>query len=161
MSLRISQFQRQKNLGHFGINDLKFVWEFCLNWMRNQKVVSPCQYRGIPIIMMVSLLSYPDNGNVYTGKDGLYFETGSRYPSIIAHQGAPGSWFNKRCHLTSIGNLIVDIRQSYDRLISTMEFPILVRWHLYIGSGPWINIWTVWEKEFWLCNSHSNQGFHH
>ena len=43
----------------------------------------------------------------------------------------------KRCHLTSIGNPIVEIRRSYDRLISTMGFPIPVRRHLYIESGPW------------------------
>ena len=30
----------------------------------------------------------------------------------------------------------MEIRQSYDCLISTMGFPILVRWHLYIESGP-------------------------
>ena len=30
----------------------------------------------------------------------------------------------------------MEIRRSYDRLISTMGFPILVRWHLYIESGP-------------------------
>ena len=30
----------------------------------------------------------------------------------------------------------MEIRRSYDRLISTMGFPILVRWHLYIKSGP-------------------------
>ena len=30
----------------------------------------------------------------------------------------------------------MEIRQSYDRLISTMGFPILVRWHLYIESAP-------------------------
>ena len=41
-----------------------------------------------------------------------------------------------RCHPASIGNPIKEIRQSYDRLISTMGFPILVRWHLYIESGP-------------------------
>ena len=35
-----------------------------------------------------------------------------------------------------IGNLIVEIRRSYDHLISTMGFPILVRWHFYIESGP-------------------------
>ena len=40
-----------------------------------------------------------------------------------------------RYHFTSIGNLIVEIRRSYDRLISTMGFPILVRWHLCIESG--------------------------
>ena len=41
----------------------------------------------------------------------------------------------KRFHLTSIGNPIMEIRRSYDRLISTMGFPILVRRHLYIESG--------------------------
>ena len=45
-----------------------------------------------------------------------------------------------RWHLTSIGNPIVEIRRSYDRLISTMGFPILVRCHLYIESGP--RCWT-------------------
>ena len=30
----------------------------------------------------------------------------------------------------------MEIRRSHDRLISTMGFPILVRWHLYIESGP-------------------------
>ena len=42
----------------------------------------------------------------------------------------------KRCCLTSIGNLIVEIRRSYDRLISTIGFPIPVRRHLFIESGP-------------------------
>ena len=42
----------------------------------------------------------------------------------------------QRCHLTSIGIPIVEIRRSYDRLISTMGFPILVRLYLYIESGP-------------------------
>ena len=46
----------------------------------------------------------------------------------------------QRCHLTSIGNPIVEIRQSYDRLISTLGFPILVRWYLFIESGPRIHI---------------------
>ena len=48
-----------------------------------------------------------------------------------------GSDSLKRCHLTSIGNSIVEIRRSYDRLISIMGFPIPVRQHLYIESGPW------------------------
>ena len=30
----------------------------------------------------------------------------------------------------------MEIRRSYDRLISTTGFPILVRWHLNIESGP-------------------------
>ena len=32
----------------------------------------------------------------------------------------------------------MELRRSYDRLISTMGFPILVRRHLYIESGPWL-----------------------
>ena len=42
-----------------------------------------------------------------------------------------------RWHLTSIGNPIVEIRRSSDRLISTMGFPIPIRCHHYIESGPW------------------------
>ena len=30
----------------------------------------------------------------------------------------------------------MEIRRSYDRLISTLGFPLLVRWHLFIESGP-------------------------
>ena len=41
-----------------------------------------------------------------------------------------------RCHLTSIGNPIVEIRRSADRLISTVGFPILERWYLLSESGP-------------------------
>ena len=41
-----------------------------------------------------------------------------------------------RWHLTSIGDTIADIKRSLDSLISRMEFPILVRRHLYIESGP-------------------------
>ena len=51
-------------------------------------------------------------------------------------QRPSGPQFSIRWHLTSIGNPIVEIRGSYDRHISTMEFPILVRWHLYIESRP-------------------------
>ena len=43
-----------------------------------------------------------------------------------------------RCHLTSVGNPIVKIRRSYDRLISTMGFLLLVKWYLNIESGPWL-----------------------
>ena len=35
---------------------------------------------------------------------------------------------------------------SYDHLISTMGFPILVRWYLYIESGPWFFTHWGWEK---------------
>ena len=44
------------------------------------------------------------------------------------------SWCNTKCRLTGFGNPIVEIRRCYDRLIFSMRFPILVRWHLCIGS---------------------------
>ena len=37
-----------------------------------------------------------------------------------------------------MGNPIVEIRLSDDRLISAMGFPILLKWHLYIESGYYI-----------------------
>ena len=37
----------------------------------------------------------------------------------------------------------MEIRRSYDRLIPTMGFPILVRRHLNIESGPWSKCETV------------------
>ena len=49
----------------------------------------------------------------------------------------PGPWFNIKMSFTSIGNTIVEIRRSCDRLISTMWFPVLLRRHLCIESGPW------------------------
>ena len=46
-------------------------------------------------------------------------------------------WFNINVPAYSIGNTIVEIRQwSSGRIISTIGFPILVRWHLYIESVP-------------------------
>ena len=50
----------------------------------------------------------------------------------------------QRCHLTSIGNPIVEIRRSYDRLISTMGFPLLVRWHLHIESGSYLQLYGMY-----------------
>ena len=43
----------------------------------------------------------------------------------------------KRYYLTSIGTPVVKIRRSHDRLICTMGFSMLVRWHLYVESWPW------------------------
>ena len=57
----------------------------------------------------------------------------------------------KRCHLTGIENPIVEIRRSSDRLISKMGFPILVRWHLYIESGPRI-MPVHWFLHYWQVN---------
>ena len=42
----------------------------------------------------------------------------------------------------------VEIRRSHDRLIFTMGFPILVRWHLYIELGP-RSVPDGWDR--WEC----------
>ena len=67
----------------------------------------------------------------------------------------PGWWFHMKMTLTSIGNPTGEIRRSYDRLISTMGFPILERWHLYIESGPWwllpglISVYPIMLSSHW------------
>ena len=57
-----------------------------------------------------------------------------------------GNWFNIKVPSYLIENPIMEI-WSYDRLISTMGFPLLVRWQLYIESGPW---WC-WKALHLLC----------
>ena len=42
----------------------------------------------------------------------------------------------------------MEIKRSYDRFISTAGYPILVRWHLYIESGPCIS-----HRSWCLCFS--------
>ena len=58
----------------------------------------------------------------------------------------------------------MEIRRSYDRLISTMGFPILVRCHLYTESGPWtlsdksnvIIVFSIYFQSgsYWWCCLH-------
>ena len=55
--------------------------------------------------------------------------------TMLAAAMEPGIGSIQRCHLTSIRNPIVEIRWSYDRLISIMGFPILIRWQIYNESG--------------------------
>ena len=62
--------------------------------------------------------------------------TCSKTKKALVLQG-PDS-IKKRCHVTGIGNPIVEIRRFYNHPISTMGFHILVRWCLYIESGPWV-----------------------
>ena len=58
----------------------------------------------------------------------------------------------------------MEIRQSCDHLISTMEFPILVRRHLYIESGPWwcvnemLHYWYMLATG-WVRSNHLNHIF--
>ena len=40
----------------------------------------------------------------------------------------------------------MELRRSYDHLISTMGFPIMVRRHLYIESGPWVKPTNQWHS---------------
>ena len=50
----------------------------------------------------------------------------------------------------------MEIRRSYDRLISTMGFPILVRWHLYIESGPCRPMFLSLNMMSWVCIGSGN-----
>ena len=47
-----------------------------------------------------------------------------------------GPWFNIKMSSYQYRKPIVEIRRSYNRLISPIGFPIPVRRHLYIESGP-------------------------
>ena len=78
-----------------------------------------------------------DNHELYWYSRLQKYEVTDKYMIIATWQNVQGPDTIRRCHLTSIGNPIVEMRRSYDRLISTIGFPILVRWHLYIESGPW------------------------
>ena len=65
-----------------------------------------------------------------------YFSFGSRAPIHYKYVLLP----------VTIGNPIVEIRRSWDRLISTMGFHILVRCHLYIKSGPRPESCSTWHS---------------
>ena len=52
----------------------------------------------------------------------------------------------------------MEIRQSYNRLISTMGFPVLVRWHLYIESGPWFKLEAVMQWSFSMKTTSKDDG---
>ena len=53
----------------------------------------------------------------------------------------------QRCLLTGLGNTLVEIRWSKDHLISTPVFPLLVRHHLCVESGPWVSFqYDVYPK---------------
>ena len=84
----------------------------------------------------------------------MWFSASMSWRLNVNIQGAESIW---RCHLTSIGNPIVQIRRSYDRLISTMGFPILIRWHLYIESGPrscWCHDLDIFSALLSCCEGH-------
>ena len=54
----------------------------------------------------------------------------------------------------------MEIRRTYDRLISTMGFPILIRRHLYIESGPRLH--TSWvEQRQWRESQGMTKLGHH
>ena len=53
----------------------------------------------------------------------------------------------QRCLLTGLGNTLVEIRWSKDHLISTPVFPLVVRHHLCVESGPWVSFqYDVYPK---------------
>ena len=73
-------------------------------------------------------------------------------------RGPDSIWW---CHLTSIGNPIVEIRWSYGCLISTMGFLMLVRWHLYIESGPRRQLALRYHHHLVQCRPHATSWLNH
>ena len=79
--------------------------------------------------------------------------------TLDAYASRPVACSVQRWHLTSIGNPIVEIRRSYDRLISTMGFSTLIR-HFCIESGPRLLVPTmaVWWHAPFITNVSSSRG---
>ena len=99
-------------------------------------LLSPLEMGGLwrsPAAHLVKILSsppHPPTTHTHTHTPGFIAIPWLLLPSGLIQ-------YKERCCLTSIGIPIVEIRRSHDRLMSTMGFPIPVRWHLYIESGPW------------------------
>ena len=87
--------------------------------------------------------------------DGLALCTAKSSPTMeltLNYKQGPDSIY--RCRLISIGNPSLEIRRSLDRLISTMGFAALVRWHFILNQGPgpclqWGRLLTG-DEIFWL-----------
>ena len=134
----------KQNLWHFTRSKLHLKWQKSTH--REQTLVVARIYKHVKFKLIfhyvLHVMVKPPNLICFV-KDKISWKLLN-----ITHQGQSqnrserdqGADSIKRCYLTSIGNPIVEIRRSYDGLISTMGFPILVRWHLYIESGPWIHL---------------------
>ena len=104
-------------------------------------------FRWYPLVIVTS--SFTFNGNPFHSCWQIQIQDTETYQyvkvsqsRIIYSQGPIAIW---TCLLTSKRNPIVEIRRSYDCLISTIWFPLLVRWHLSIDG-------LVQER----CNSIAN-----
>ena len=142
------------------------LWPIRLRWFHTY---SPCA-GPLGMVMRACGRGLGSQGSIALNRHSRY--SGTRYSGTWLYwQFGVESWIfweNQgaepilRCHLTSIGNPIVEIRRSYDRLLSTMGFPILVRRHLYIESGPSISwLLLTWlftspghqQPRYWLCST--------
>ena len=102
------------------------------SWDSQQHCESSYQSNAAFMFPKESVISWKLNIN--TEPHDRWVTTWSSFPGAwgsIRYQ-CQGPDSVQRCHLNSIGFFILEIRQSLDHLISTMEIPILVRWHLYI-----------------------------
>ena len=73
-------------------------------------------------------------------KSHLYFEWHYLMLSqlgLISEKLLPVSWINIKMSSYQYRKSIMEIRRSYDSLLSTIGYLILVRRHLYIAWGPW------------------------
>ena len=94
----------------------------------------------------------------------LRIQPGLSVPDPSRDTEEPGGSSIERCHLTSIGNPIMEITRSYDRLISPIGFPILVRWHHYIESGSMLSRHTFCvciqiQPLYFFCGLTLHDGF--
>ena len=96
---------------------------------KKQDDLSTAPQKTLPVITQYSkqhLESWKDN--IFKLQQALH-----TLSFQVSYQNLDSIW---RCGLTRKGNPTVEIRPSWDHLISKIGFPRLVRWHLYIESAP-------------------------
>ena len=124
-----------------GVNKVLNTAEWPLNWDAFRLIWRQCndhayfrlgqlQWRHLQEVSdrvggIAAVCREPNEGRQKVSKNYIYRYVSNQGPDSI-----------KRCCFASIGNPVVEIRRSDDRLISTMGFPLLVRQHLYIESEP-------------------------
>ena len=113
----------------------------CISRVLRCSITLLCYLTSVCVTMSTELWQRPLNVFITTGLYTAYNILWFAACCVAIQSEYLGPDSIERCHLTSIWNPIVEIRWSYDRLIPTMGFPILVRWHLYIEPTPWIRIY--------------------
>ena len=119
----------------------KNLFQYQKNQSTEWENINNCEYKRFAIFN-ISLLFKMDTINSWIYKAWIpnsqvisvnwHYHCYTLCPLYVS-SGADTLW---RYHLTSTESPIMEIRWSFDHLICTMGFPILVRQHLYTESGP-------------------------